>query len=183
MAVLEEREFQRRIQKIEGLVHTLESVADPKVRASAKELVQSLLDLHGAGLDRILTTVSGAGEPGRILVDELARDDLVSSLLLLHGLHPVGLEERVKQALEEIGPHLRSHGGSVEMVGLSGSVVRLRLSGGGHGCGSSPAALQVAVEDAVYAAAPDVEGVQVEAVLNAPAPSGLVQLQASPSRR
>jgi Fe-S cluster biogenesis protein NfuA len=183
VAALEEKEFQRRIQKIEGLVRALEAVADPKIRASAKELVQCLLDLHGAGLDRILAAVTGAGEPGRVLIDELARDDLVSSLLLLHGLHPVRLEDRVRQALERVGPYLRSHGGGVEMVGLSGGVVRLRLSGGGHGCGSSPAALQAAVEEALYAAAPDVEGLQIDAVATAPASPGLVQLQVLPSRR
>jgi Fe-S cluster biogenesis protein NfuA len=181
--VLEEKEFHQRLERIEGLVHTLESIADPKVRACAKDLVQSLLDLQGAGLDRIVTTLSGAGEPGRVLFHELARDDLVSSLLLLHGLHPVSLEERVKRAIAEIGPHLRSHGGSVEVVEISGGVLRLRLSGGGHGCGSSPDALRAAVEEAVYAAAPDVDGIQVEAGLEAPAPSGLVQLQVSPSRK
>jgi Fe-S cluster biogenesis protein NfuA len=165
VAALEEKEFQRRIQKIEGLVRALESVADPKIRASAKELVQCLLDLHGAGLDRILAAVTGAGEPGRVLIDELARED------------------RVRQALERVGPYLRSHGGGVEMVGLSGGVVRLRLSGGGHGCGSSPAALQAAVEEALYAAAPDVEGLQIDAVATAPASPGLVQLQVLPSRR
>jgi Fe-S cluster biogenesis protein NfuA/nitrite reductase/ring-hydroxylating ferredoxin subunit len=182
VAVLEEKEFQRRIQKIEGLVRTLESVADPRVRASAQDLVRSLMDLHGAGLDRLLSIVAGAGEPGRAIFDDLARDDLVSKLLLLYGLHPVDLETRVAQALETVRPYLRSHGGGVELLSASEGAVRLRFSGSCHGCASSAMTLKLAIEDAIYAAAPDVESLEVEGVVESTKPTGLVQLGVLPPR-
>ena len=43
-----------------------------------------------------------------------------SHLLLLHGLHPVPLEARVRAALDEVRPYLESHGGDVELLGDRG---------------------------------------------------------------
>ena len=64
-------------------------------------------------------------------------DELVSHLLLLHGLHPVSLGDRVLDALDEVRPYLESHGGDVELVGMEGPVVRLRMQGSCSGCPSS----------------------------------------------
>ena len=50
--------------------------------------------------------------------DQLTGDELVASVLLLHGLHPVDLETRVRGALEKTRPYLKSHGGNVELVGI-----------------------------------------------------------------
>src|ERR1700733_4995688 len=48
----------------------------------AQQLVREGVGLYGAGLDRIVAL----GDPG--LAERLATDDLVASLLLVHGLHP-----------------------------------------------------------------------------------------------
>jgi Fe-S cluster biogenesis protein NfuA/nitrite reductase/ring-hydroxylating ferredoxin subunit len=87
----------------------------------------------------------------------------VSSLLLLHGLHPLDLETRVAQALEQVRPYMRSHGGGVDLLEITGEgVIRLRLEGTCHGCPSSRVTLKFAVEKAIYAAAPDAAGLEVE---------------------
>ena len=39
-------------------------------------------------------------------------------------------------ALEKVRPYLQKHGADVELLGLAGGVVRLRLRGVGHGCAS-----------------------------------------------
>jgi hypothetical protein len=72
----EDKEFQQRIQKIEGLVRKLETLADPNARACAQELVQSLMDLHGAGLEQMMEIVWQAKEPGNAIIDGFARDEL-----------------------------------------------------------------------------------------------------------
>ena len=64
--------------------------------ARPREIVQAVLDLHGAGLERILGHLADAGDRRRVL-DACARDEVVGGLLLLHGLHPLDLEERVLQ--------------------------------------------------------------------------------------
>ncbi len=132
-------------------------------RERAEELVRLVADLYGAGLERLLTVLHEAGHLDDEVLATLAADDLVSSLLLVHDLHPYGVLTRVEQALEGVRPYLGSHGGDVELLGISDEgVVRLRLLGSCDGCASSAVTLKLAVEGAVEAAAPEVVGIEVE---------------------
>ena len=83
-------------------------------------------------------------------------------ILLLHGLHPLDLETRVRQALDKVRPLLRSHGGNVELLGLAGGVARLRMLGSCDGCPSSAMTLKTAIEEAIYEKAPDVTAIEVD---------------------
>jgi Fe-S cluster biogenesis protein NfuA len=161
-------EFQRRLKSIEGLLGEIEAAADPNLRTTAQELVQVVMDLHGAGLERMLELIRSSDES---TVEKLGRDELVASLLILYGLHPLPLEERVAQALDKARVRLRPHEGEVELLGIQEGVVRLRLHAKGHGCGSTPDVLKEIVENAVYQGAPDVASLLIEA----PQPS-LVQI-------
>jgi Fe-S cluster biogenesis protein NfuA len=165
------------MQRVEALVQGLERCPDPAARTQARELLQAVLDLHAAGLEKILEHLASTGEAGLALIDGLARDELVGSLLLLHGLHPLDLETRVRQALDRVRPYLHSHGGDVELLDLSEGAVRLRMNGSCHGCPSSAATLKSTIEEAIYAAAPDVAAIQVEGATEPPPQAGaLVQL-------
>ena len=169
---LEDRDLRKRMERIESLIHEAERLPDPKAQAHARALVQALLDLHGAALERIFEKIAETGESGLTLIDSLARDDLVGSLLLLYGLHPLDLETRVRQALDKVRPYLRSHGGNVELRGVAGGVVRLRMEGNCHGCPSSAATLKQSIEEAVYEKAPDVTAIEVEGASNGEAHEG-----------
>ena len=172
-----EQDFASRMQQVEGLIRKIEALPDPEARAAAVALVQSLMEFHGAGLDRLMEIVAGAGEAGYAVFDKFAEDELVGSLLLLHGLHPVPLETRVVQALDEVRPYLDSHGGNVELLGVEEGVVRLRLQGSYKTCPSSSMTLKLAIEEAIYRAAPDVAAIEAEGVAEQPpAPNGLVQI-------
>ncbi len=182
MAQFDKKDFQRRLQKIEELVHTIESAADPRVRASAVELMQSLMELHGAGIERMMEIVFETSVVGNGMIDRFAEDDLAASLLLLYGLHPLDIETRVVQALDKVRPYLRSHGGNVELLGISDAVVRLRLQGSCNGCASSAMTLKLAIEEAIYEAAPEATGLEVEGVVGETPRSGLVQLEPAPGK-
>ncbi len=157
------REFQTRLSRIEELIHTLDNVADGVARSQARELVEALLELQGAALKRLLEIIYDSGPTGQAMIDQLGRDELVSSLLLVHGLHPLDLESRVRNALEKVGPRLAQHGGSVDLLGVTREgVVKLRLAGNCHGCPSSILTLKFSIEEAIYAAAPDVTSLEVE---------------------
>jgi Fe-S cluster biogenesis protein NfuA/nitrite reductase/ring-hydroxylating ferredoxin subunit len=157
------KEVQSQLQSIEALVNRIENVADPALKATAKELVQSLMELHGAGIERILEIVHQDPASGSSIIEALVRDDHVRSLLLIYGLHPDSLETRVMQALEKTRPYLKSHGGNVNLVSVDDSgTVTLRLEGNCHGCPSSSATLKLAVEEAIYEAAPDVSAILVQ---------------------
>lgn len=166
---------QDRVARIEGLLDEVEALADPAGREAAGELAQALLDLYGEGLSRVMHAV-GAAEAD-LVRDVLVEDELVSHLLFLHDLHPVALDVRVRQALEQVRPYLESHGGGVELVGIEEGVVRLRLEGSCSGCPSSTMTLKLAIEDAIYKAAPDVEEIQAEGVTEAAAEPGPVLLK------
>ncbi len=177
--MIEEKDFQQRMKRIEDLVSKIESLADPVARANANELVQSLMELHGAGIERIMEITADAGEPGMTIIDRLGDDKLVSSLLLLYGLHPLDLETRLMQALDKVRPYLKSNGANVALRGIDDGVVRLTLEGGSHGCGSSTQTLKLAIEEAIYEAAPDITELRVEGVIQDQSGSGLVQLGSS----
>jgi Fe-S cluster biogenesis protein NfuA len=159
---LDAREFHTGLQRLERLLQEAERFSDPAVQSHLRATVRAVLDLHGAGLERILGHLAEAGEAGRNLRDVCARDEVVSGLLLLHGLHPLDVEARVRQALEDVRPYLRSHGGNVELVELSDAVVRLRLEGSCHSCPSSAVTMRQTIEEAIIARAPDVTRIEVE---------------------
>ncbi|MGA7853442.1 MAG: NifU family protein [Candidatus Acidiferrales bacterium] len=170
-------DLQRKMQRIGEMVERLESATDPSVRAMARELVESLMALHGAGLERILELAAEAGEPGNGIIRKCGRDELVSSLLLLYGLHPDDMPTRVEQALEKTRPFLQSHSASAELVSIGdeGKVsVRLHLKAGG--CGSTAATVKATLEAAIQDAAPDATSVVVEDPAAALSQTGFVSL-------
>ncbi|MEP6666034.1 MAG: NifU family protein [Nocardioidaceae bacterium] len=132
-------------------------------RQRAEDLVALVTNLYGAGLERLLDILADAGRLDAIALNALTDDELVASLLLVHGLHPHDVKTRVSAALDSVRPYLGSHGGDVELVdvGVEG-VVRIRLLGSCDGCPSSAVTLQLAVEGAIEAAAPEVTSIEVE---------------------
>ena len=123
--------------RLEELIGQAERFADPAARAVTREVVSALLELHGAGLARVLDVLAGSGDVGRSVTQALVADGLLASLLMLHGIHPVDLESRVRMALDAVRPTLAKHGGGVELLGIADGVVRLRLEGNCNGCPSS----------------------------------------------
>jgi Fe-S cluster biogenesis protein NfuA len=170
----DDKDFQVKVQRIGELVAALENIADAESRASAKALVQLLLDLHGTGLERVMEVVSKNGESGLRTIDDLGRDPLVSSLLVLYGLHPLDLESRVAQAVEKVRPQVRKGGGELNLLGVEGGIVRLRLQITGHVCASTGKTLKTIVEDALYEAAPDVDHLLIEGLEESAGSSGFV---------
>jgi Fe-S cluster biogenesis protein NfuA/nitrite reductase/ring-hydroxylating ferredoxin subunit len=133
-------------------------------RERAEQLVAEVTDLYGASLERVMRIVAAA-DPG--ILDRLADDDLVASLLLVHGLHPHAVERRVADALDSVRPYLGSHGGDVALLEVAGDpdnyTVRLQFSGSCRSCPSSSVTLELAVEDAVRSAAPEISSIEVVA--------------------
>jgi|tagenome__1003787_1003787.scaffolds.fasta_scaffold20976046_2 Fe-S cluster biogenesis protein NfuA/nitrite reductase/ring-hydroxylating ferredoxin subunit len=148
-------------------------------RERAEELVRLVVDLYGAGLERLLEIVDETGRLDDELLDRLAGDDLVASLLAVHGLHPDDVGTRVANALDGVRPYLGSHGGDVELLGVTDDgVVRLRMLGSCDGCPSSSVTLTLAVETAIRAAVPEVCGIEVQEPTIAPAVIPVTALRA-----
>jgi Fe-S cluster biogenesis protein NfuA len=168
-------------ERVEKLLAELRSHGGPQVAATAEELVSCLVELYGAGLAEIVRILGQDGEAGARLLDALAADPLVESLLLIHDLHPLDASARVSAALEATMPRLGPHAGHAEFAGVDDQgVVHLRLERGGHGCNSSAATYTVAIEQAVAEAVPEAAGVDIE-VVEVPAELPLLQITRRPA--
>ncbi|MGA2230395.1 MAG: NifU family protein [Tepidisphaeraceae bacterium] len=157
----EQNDFRRQFARMDGLLREAENFADPNARAKTREIVRILMELHGAAIEKILEHLANTSETGQALIDSLARDQAIENVLLLYNLHPLDVETRVRQALENVGPKLKSHGGSVELVEIDDGAVRLRLHGSCHGCPSSAFTLKTTIEEAIYQRAPEVTAIEV----------------------
>jgi Fe-S cluster biogenesis protein NfuA len=149
-------EFQAYAEKVEGTVARVNELNDEGARTAALELMQSVMDLHGAALTRIVEVLSDCGDAGRNSLAALGADPLVCGLMVLYGVHPLSLEERVNRAMEKVRPQVQKQGGTVELLDVSDSLVRVSISSSGNGCHSSPDALKASIEQAIREAAPEV---------------------------
>jgi len=172
----DEKDFQRRIQQIGDLVQELDTIADPELRARTKNLVQLILDLHAAGIERTLEVIATNEDVGQRMIDDLGRDPLVSSLLVLYGLHPLDIDARIARAVEKLVPKIRKNGGELELESSQNGFVKLRVRVTAHGCGSPAKTLKSMIEDAIYEAAPDINGLQIEGLEEPKSSSGFVPL-------
>ena len=121
--------------RVEALLAELRARSGPEAADLAEELVTCLVRLYGAGLEAIMRTI---GDDQRLQALLIA-DPLVESLLLVHDLHPLRPDARIRRALGHLGV-------GAEFLGIDDAgVVEVRL---GHGCGSTTADIEQVVTDA-----------------------------------
>ncbi len=157
-------------RRVEEVLDRLAANGDRAACEAAEELVRVLMDFYGAGLARI---VEKAGEgPLKAVAD----DELVASLLSLHGLHPEDVHTRIGRALA-------AHGEPLELLGFDErtGVLRLRPAAAPTGCGCGAGGQDGAgrtLEDSLACFAPEVTSVEREPAA-APAPA-LLQIGTRP---
>jgi Fe-S cluster biogenesis protein NfuA/nitrite reductase/ring-hydroxylating ferredoxin subunit len=166
------------VGRVEELQAALETCGESVPRGLAEELVSAVVQMYGAGLERIVRSVSEAGPQGEQIAASILDDPLVATLLLIHDLHPISLEQRVQQALDSVRPYMESHGGNVELLSLEHGVARIHLQGSCSDCSASSVTLELAIKQALEEAAPDLEGLEVEGV----SPQALPVVMSDPTR-
>jgi Fe-S cluster biogenesis protein NfuA/nitrite reductase/ring-hydroxylating ferredoxin subunit len=162
MATVQRPAEEELVGRVQELTAQVEAFADPEARACAEELAAAVVQLYGEGLERIFAAVDDETRA------QLAADGVVASLMLIHGLYPVSLEDRVQAALDSVRPYMDSHGGNVELLGVEDGIARLRLEGSCSGCAASLSTMELAIERALEETAPDLLGLDVEGVVDAP---------------
>ncbi len=162
--------------RMEAVLGELRESLDQRAWERVEEAVGLVSELYGGGLERVLELVSDD------VVERLVADDLVGSLLVLHGLHPLDLEARIGAALDSVRPYMESHGGSVEVLGIDEDegVLLLKMLGSCDGCPSSSVTLQLAVKQAIDEAAPEIVHINVVDDTPAPEPTWPVTLTRKP---
>ncbi|WP_116073608.1 NifU family protein [Asanoa ferruginea] len=138
--------------RIDALV-TASAAGGAVARERAEELVRLVVDLYGAGLERLLELLHERDALGDDVLEALAADGLVSSLLLVHGLHPESASTRVANALAAVAP-----GGEATLIEITrDGIARVRMTA--SGCSSG--ALKASVESAIADAAPEVVTIEM----------------------
>lgn len=155
-----EKEFQEKIRRLGTLVGELDQMPGGS-KAAARELVQLLMEVHGAGLERIMEVVFESHIAGEALIAKLGQDPIVRNLLLLYSLHPDDLETRVLQAVEAARTRLRKYDAQVELLTHQDGMIQLRLHTSGHSCGSTTQTLKAIVEESIYDHAPDLASLSI----------------------
>ena len=142
--------------QLDELLHKLDALPDRAARALAVDLVQVVMNLHADALQRALDIISASAE--------LGADELVSRVLVLHGIHPDDFEKRFARAIDKLERFFDSRGAGIQVLEAAPELIRLRFNGSRPGSGL--AALKT-IEDAIYDAAPEVgelivEGIEVQ---------------------
>jgi Fe-S cluster biogenesis protein NfuA len=155
------------LDRVQSLSAAVDELQDARARELAQQLVAAVIAMYGDGLQRIMEAISASREAGATIVDQLTQDGAVASLLLIHDLYPISLEERVIEALDTVRPYMESHGGNVELLGVQDGVATLELQGSCNGCAASQATLELAIKQALEEHCPDLDEIDVRGV---PAP-------------
>ena len=169
-------EFQDQVRQLGKLITQFDQMPEGPQKTACKELVHLLTDVHAAGLERIMEIVFESSGTGATIIDELGRDTITSSLLLLYSLHPDDLETRVNKAMERMRPRLRKVSCSAALVRIDAGAVKIRLTTSGHSCGFSAKDVRATVEEGIYELAPDVASLEILGP-EEPSPSGFVALE------
>jgi len=175
LPALRDAEFEQRLARLEGLLAELSGSSDPALEQRAREVVATVLELHRRGLERLLELTTAENT----VREALAHDPELSALLLLHGLHPIPLAERVERTLASLRERYRDRLEQLTLSAERGAELTLRAVPTKNACQSTRRALHKELEEALSAALPDVESVRVEL---RDAPPALVTLRVPSAR-
>lgn len=155
----EEMELDDAFVRMGEIVEHLQSSPESQTKALAFELLDWVDGFHREAVVRIASILP------RDAVDSLAQDPVVARLFetyLAEDEEPEDLADSLEEALDEIRPYLHSHGGEMEVLGVSQGIVRLRLMGSCDGCPSSTLTLTQGVEKILQERWPGFRGIEVE---------------------
>jgi hypothetical protein len=153
------------VDKIEELVRQAESISDPQARGVCVDLLRAVLEFHASGLERVMDIVFESGAAGDQIIERIADDDLTSSMLLLHGLHPDDLETRINRAVQKLQDMFFSLGANLSVLAIEPGTVRLQFQSQRTWSG---APVKSSVEKAIFQAAPEITNVILEGVKETP---------------
>ncbi|MFB7998346.1 hypothetical protein ACFC4G_36645 [Streptomyces sp. NPDC056002] len=163
-------------RRVEEIIDHLTAEADSEAAGAAEELVRVLMDYYGTGLARMVSLLeapTSKDDPFAALLD----DAVVTSLLVLHDLHPEDTTARIARALGSVRNH------PVELVSFddaTGTVHLRSTESSGCGCASTAAADRQEVEAALSCFAPEVTTVEIEGAASSQEPP-LLQISRPPS--
>ena len=173
LADLDDAAVEQRLARLDELLSQLEQIPGATA-ALGLAAVQELTEVYGTALSRILA--AAAGVPS--LLAAFDSDELLRNLMILHGLHPLPVTDRVNRALDQVRPYLHSHGGDVTLLAVADGVARVAFTGHCDGCTSSASTMQAVIRDAVLGVAPELDRVEAEPARAPAHPAPVIPIEA-----
>lgn len=156
---------------VDQTVARIEELLDELGSGPAEELVRVLMQLYGAGLEKIVEIVKGSE-----YADRISDDKLVGSLLLLHNLHPIDAETRLRRMLARLERSFDAH---FLLEEITNDVARIRIEKNGS---PLPNGMSDVIERAALDVAPDLAGIKVEGLPAEPLVQIASAIQTMPQR-
>ncbi len=161
------------LEEVSDLIASLQSHADPDVRAQVESLLYGIDAVHRTALTHMFQAIQGLG--GETFVNRLTADPAIRLLLMSYDLLAVDRRIHTEEALDAVRRHLHSHGVDVELLDVAGGEVFLKL----HGLAASSLRIEAVRHDIEAALTDGLIGFQVLTIGDrapATAPAELVQL-------
>ena len=143
-----------------------------------EDVLRRIVRLYSAGLARALAHARRTGAHGPAFDEQLCNDDLLASLLVLHGLHPHTTEQRVEHALAALRAELRLADDALLVTKIAGDVLHLQAAESLGGGAMSNGLAEGMVRRVLETAAPEIASIVI-AGLPRPRDPSLVQLRTS----
>ena len=173
--MIDEARLRAESAQLEHLLDELRELVPPPAWSRIEDVLRRVVALYGAGLAHALAHARSAGA-APVQLDRLVGDDeLLASLLVLHGLHPLSAEDRIRRVLDDVQIRLALPAGAIELVAIVDGVAELHARAPGTGGLSAPSVLGM-VRRALEAAAPELAEIRFTGHTTAPDPR-LVQLR------
>ena len=163
-------------EQLEGLLEELRELVTPAAWIRIEQVLHRVVALYGRGLAHAIDH-GRAAAAGAQFDERVCADELLASLLVIHGLHPLPLADRIMRAIERAADALGRDLPALELAGIEeNGIARLRASGSFGGGAMSARVAEATVRRAIEEAAPELAGIEIEGLPVAHDPS-LVQIR------
>jgi hypothetical protein len=175
MSDADDDRLRRESQEIEHLLDDIRSLVTGPAWQRIERVLSRVVRLHGAGLAHVLAHARASGATAAF-DERIAADDLLASLLLVHNLHPLPPEDRVRRAVDLVRRELGLATDQLALVAIADGRVELRATGSLGGGAMAARVAEAAITKAIVSAAPEIATVDIRSTVPLPDPS-LVQLR------
>jgi nitrite reductase/ring-hydroxylating ferredoxin subunit len=115
------------LEDVQRLMAELESHPDPAVRTAVASLLEGIDAVHRTALTRLVGAIQGMA--GEAFLNRLTADPAIRLLLMSYDLIAVDRRLHAEEALDGVRGHLHDHGIDVELTGVVGGAVYVKLHG------------------------------------------------------
>jgi hypothetical protein len=176
VGVIDDARLRAESGQIERLLGELRELVTPPAWQRIEQVLARVVALYGAGLEHALEHARAAGAAPAALDERLTGDELLASLLVLHGLHPLPAEERILRALAVVRAQLDLADHELVLAELTDAgVVHLEATVALGGGAMAARVAEGITRRAIEVAAPEVTA--IELVTPPTRDPGLVQIR------